>query len=185
MKTMARAGMLSLLWAASAGAADLYALREEVPETGSNIARPTVYWRVPIGKTYAELNSDEKRLVRDEYVSLAARDEPPYPRDGMTPILSEVARIQLRNFDSSMLHLAVRIDARGEPQGVAVLKSANRAIDQSVAYALMHTHYKPALCDGTPCAADYSFRYKFENPRTRNFIVEWNPVLWMVPLKRD
>jgi hypothetical protein len=185
MNAMARVGMLSVLWAASAGAADLYALREDVPETGSNIQKAAVYWRVPIDKRYEELSSGEKQLVRDEYVRLGARDEPPYPRDGMTPILADVARIQLRNLSTGPVHLAVRVDARGEPQGVAVLKSSDRAVDQAVAYTLMHTRYKPAMCDGAPCAADYSFRYTFENPHTRNFIVDWHPNLWMAPQKRD
>jgi hypothetical protein len=184
MSAMARVGMLSVLWVASAGAADLYALREEVPETGSNIAKATVYWQVPVNKRYEELSAGEQQLVRDEYVRLGTRDEPPYPRDGMTPILTDVARIQARNLGTGLLHLAVRVDARGEPQGVAVLKSPERAIDHAVAYALMNARYKPAMCDGAPCAGDYSFKYNFEH-HTRNFIVDWHPNLWIAPLKRD
>ena len=185
MGAMARVGMLSVLWAASAGAAEMYALREDVPETGSNIAKAAVYWRVPIDKRYEELSGGERELVRNEYARLGARDEPPYPRDGMKAILADVQRIQLRNLSTGPVHLAVRVDARGEPQGIAVLQSVDRAMDQAVAYSLMHTRYKPAMCDGAPCAGDYSFRYKFENPRTRNFIVDWNTAFWMVPLRRD
>ncbi len=183
MRTMARVGMLSVLWAASAGAAELYALREDIPETGSNIAKAVVYWNVPVDKRYEELTAGERERVRDEYVRLGARDEPPYPRDGMKPILSEVARIQARHFGTGLAHLAVRVDASGQPVGVAVLKSPDDTVTRAVAYALMNARYKPAKCDGAPCAGDYSFKYNFEN-RSRNFIVDWNPVLWMAP-KRD
>lgn len=176
-------GMLSVLWAASAGAAELYALREDIPETGSNIAKPAVYWNVPMDRRYDELTAAQQQLVRDAYVRLGARDEPPYPRDGMTPILAQVARIQARNLGTGLAHLAVRVDARGEPIGVAVLKSPDDTVSRAVAHALMGARYKPAMCDGAPCAGDYSFKYTFEN-RSRNFIVDWNPVLWMAP-KRD
>ena len=184
MRTMARVGMLSILWAASVGAADLYAIRD-VPETGSNIPKAAVSWPIPINKRYEDLNDDEQRFVRNDYVRLGARDEPPYPRDGVTPILGEVARIQAKGLGSGLLHLAVRVDARGEPQGVAVLRTPDNAIAHGVAYLLLHTRYKPAKCDGAPCAGDFSFKYNFESAHKRNFIVDWNPVLWMAPLKRD
>jgi hypothetical protein len=179
---MARAATLSLLWAASVGAADLYPVREDRPETGSSIMKATVHWPVPVGKTYAELTGEERGIVRSAYVQMGARDEPPYPRDGMAPILADVARIQAHNLGVGLLHLAVHVDARGEPQGVAVLASPGAAIDHAAAYALMHTHYKPALCDGAPCAGDFSFHYKLETPR--NFLVDWHPVFWMVPIPR-
>ena len=185
MNAMARVGMLAVLWAVSAGAADPYAVREDVPETGSNIAKAIVYWPIPVNKRYEELSSGERQIVRDEYVRLGARDEPAYPRDGMTPILRQVARIQSLNLGTGPLHLAVRVDAHGEPQGVAVLSSPDTALAHGVAFALMNARYKPAKCDGVPCAGDFSFRYKLASAHTRNFIVDWNPVLWMAPLKRD
>jgi hypothetical protein len=160
----------------------MYTVREEAPETGSNIIRATVRWPVPVNKTYAQLSSEEQKTVRDEYV-LGARDEPPYPQDGMGPLLNDVARIQTRNLGAGLLHLAVRVDARGEPQGVAVLASPTPAIDHAAAFALMHTRYKPALCDGVPCAGDFSFRYRLQTPR--NFLVDWHPVFWLVPQMRD
>ncbi len=185
MKKMALAGMLSLLWAASAFAADPYAVREDIPETGSNIQKSKVLWRVPVEKRYAELSSDEARIVREEYVTMGARDEPPYPRDGMTGILNEVARVQRANRGSGLLHLAVRVDARGEPLGTAVLATPDNAVAHGVALALMKERYKPALCEGAPCAGDYSFKYRLPQAYTHNFIADWHTSMWMVPLKRD
>ena len=62
MSKMARAGILCSCGQRPAGAADLYSVREAVPETGSNIAEaPPVHWPVPVNKTYAELSGDEQR----------------------------------------------------------------------------------------------------------------------------
>jgi hypothetical protein len=184
MRTMARvATLLSLLWTASAGAADVYAIRGEIPETGSNIPRAAITWPIPINKRYEDLTGEQQRMVRDDYVSLSARDEPPYPRDGMMPILGEVARIQAKGKGSGLLHLAVRVDSRGQPQDVAVLRSPDHAISQAVSYVLMRSAYKPAKCDGAPCASDFSFKYYLDPIRYHNPIVDdWNPIFWMIPL---
>jgi hypothetical protein len=80
MRTVARVGAaLSLSVAAMATAADNYAIREDGPMTGTNIVRAAVKWPVPINRRYEELTSEQKAIVRDEYVQLGARDEPPYP----------------------------------------------------------------------------------------------------------
>ena len=44
----------------------------------------------------------------------------------------------------------------------------------------MKTRYKPALCDGTPCAGDFSFRYDLRLATPHNFLADWHPVFWMV-----
>ncbi|HEY4998452.1 MAG TPA: hypothetical protein VII36_04880, partial [Usitatibacter sp.] len=132
--------------AAGAGAADLYAIREESPETGSSIQKSAVTWPVPINRRYGELTPEQRRMVREEYVKLAPGDEPAYPRDGMEAILGQLAKIQLRELESGLLHFAVRVDANGHPEGVAVLSSPSEAISKAVSYVLLDTAYKPATC---------------------------------------
>ena len=184
MSTMARAATLCVLWAASAGAADPYSVREAIPETGTNIARPAVYWPIPVSKSYEELTAAERRWVRDQYVRMGERDEPPYPRDGMAPILGEVALVQLHERGRGLVHLAVRVDARGEPLGVAVLKTPEPVLAKALSVTLMNTRYKPAMCDGTPCAGDFSFQYDLQLSRTHNFLADWHPIFWVIPLPR-
>jgi hypothetical protein len=186
MRTTARVGaVLSFSAAAAAGAADLYAIREDIPETGSNIPRAVVVWPVPINRRYEELTADQRRIVRDDYVRLASDDEPAYPRDGMEAILTQVARIQSNQMDTGRLHFAVKVDANGNPRGVAVLASPNAAIAQAVSYALMDTQYKPARCDGKACESEFSFKYRFEASRPRTYHGEWAPVMWMAPRRRE
>ena len=179
MRTMARvAAALSLSLAGAAVAADRYALREDMAPTGTNIVRAAVTWPVPINRTYDDLTSEQKNLVRGDYVQLGARDEPPYPLEGMTPILRDLAKVSAQDFDSGLLHLAVRVDANGHPLGVAVLASPNRNMEQAMGLALLDATYKPAKCDGKPCEGDFSFKYRFELERHHTARTYWNPAMW-------
>jgi hypothetical protein len=179
MRTMARVGAaLSLSMAAAAVAADRYAIREDGPMTGTNIVRAAVTWPVPINRRYEELTSEQREVVRDDYVTLGARDEPAYPLEGMTPILRELAKVAAQDLDSGLLHLAVRVDASGHPLGVAVLASPNRNMEQAMGLALLDATYKPAKCDGKPCDGDFSFKYRFELERHHTSRTYWNPVMW-------
>jgi hypothetical protein len=183
MRMMARVGAaLTLSVAGTAIAADIYAIREDFPETGSSILKAALVWPVPINRRYEELTAEQQRIVRDDYVKLGPADEPAYPSDGMASILADVAKIQTGEIDKGLLHLAVRVDAAGHPRGVALLNSPNNAISQAVSYSLMHATYKPAKCDGRPCDSDFSFKYRFKETRPHTSRGDWNPVMWIAPL---
>ena len=159
-------------------AADLYALRDDQPETGSNIYRTLLTWPVPIDARYEELDAQQKSIVRADYVTLAADDEPPYPAYGMSGVLKEVGNLRRAWVDGGTIHLAIRVDANGRPIGAAVLKAPDEKVARAVTFTLMHTRYKPAKCHGTPCEGDYSFRVDMVQRNPQQFIVDWNPVLW-------
>jgi hypothetical protein len=159
----------------------LYSVQEDVPETGSNISKRTVYWSFR-EKRYAELTSEERNIVRDDYLRMGARDEPPYPSEGMTSILLDLARIQRTNRGpgccTSRCASMRAASRRGWPS------SAHRPRHRhGVSYALMKTRYKPALCDGAPCAGDYSFKYKVQVGYSHNFIADWNTNLGWLKMK--
>ena len=180
MRTTARAAvLLSLLWASSALAEDVYAIRADNLQTGSSILRAAVKWPVRIDKTYAQLSADEQRRVRGDYVKMGARDEPAYPRDGMMPVLREVARIQPNTEHHGLMHLAVRVDANGQPHGIAVLANPDDPGTQAVSFVLMHTTYKPAICDGAPCASDYSFKYELQRSHSADVALNRPTQLWL------
>jgi len=162
----------------TASAADMYALRDEQPETGSNIYRTLLTWPVPIDARYEELNAQQKAIVRADYVTLSADDEPPYPAYGMTGVLKEIGNLRRAWVDGGTIHVAIRVDANGNPVGSAVLKAPDVKVAKAVIFPLMHTKYKPAKCHGVPCEADYSFRVSMMQRNPQQFIVDWNPVLW-------
>ena len=154
-------------------------LHEEVPETGSNIARVAMTWPVTIDSTYADLTPDERERVRADYVKLAADDEPAYPLYGMRPVLREMQAIRIGSSDDGKVALIVRVDASGRPRAFAVLSAPDIGVAKAFGFVLMHTAFKPATCGGRACDSDYVFRYDFAHRQTTNFVVvNWDARLW-------
>lgn len=169
----------ALLGSLGAIAKDQYALRADVPETGSNISRTALLWPVPVEATYDELSPAQKEVVRSDYVNLAPGDEPAYPAYGMVPVLRDIAKMRASYIpNTGVIHLGVRVDSRGHAQGVAVLATPDELLARAVAFTLMHATYKPAKCAGRPCDSDYSFRYDFQRSHRSNPIVGWAPMMW-------
>jgi hypothetical protein len=175
-------GIAAGLVACSLGAAakDQYVLKEDVPETGSNIFRAALNWPVPPDASYEELTAEQKQTVRSEYMKLGANDEPPYPMYGMTGVLRDVSKMRRSNIPvTGKIHFAVGVDAAGNPRGVAVLASPDTQLSKAVAFSLMHTKYKPAKCDGRPCDGEFSFYYDFDHNYPQNMMVtNWPVFMW-------
>lgn len=179
MGVVGRAGMVAgLVCAATLAWGKQDVLREDVPETGSNISRVAMTWPVTLNSTYSELAPDERALVRSDYVQLGANDEPPYPLYGMLPVLREMQTIRLATTDDGKVSLIVRVDAQGVPHGFAVLRAPDVGVAKAFGFVLMHTRFKPAMCAGQPCESDFAFRYDFSHRRPTNFVVNWNERLW-------
>jgi hypothetical protein len=185
---ISKAGMLAAaLCATGALAADPYVLRDEHSETGSNINRSMLAWPVPPEARYADLTPDQQRRVKADYVALGASDEPAYPAYGMAPVLREVLKLTRSTaVPEGLVHLAVRVDASGQPRALAVLSSPETGLTRAIGFLLMRTQFKPARCGGSPCDSDYAFSYRFERQSDRNFLVhDWHPVFWVAPLRTN
>lgn len=139
----------------------VYQLMEDQPQPGSNITRAIATARSPINKRYDELTPEELADVRSGYKSLGPNDEPPYPKEGLKPIMSDLARLEGAAKVSGAMKLVVRVDRHGQAQGVAVYKSPDADMVKAVAYVLMKADYKPAKCDGKACDGEYLFELQF------------------------
>ena len=130
MKGSTAAGSIAmLLFAVSAMAAERLVLREEMPETGTNLSRIALTWPVPIDARYGELSDSQKAIVRADYEKLGPRDEPAYPAQGMAPLLKDLARTRNSYLvQDGMIHIAVRVDSSGHPLGVGVLQAPNEVL---------------------------------------------------------
>jgi len=166
----------AIAFTATAAWADV--LYEDVPETGSNIPRVAMRWPVTISSTYAELSPGERAVVRGDYVSLGANDEPPYPLYGMKPVLLDMQAIRIGATDDGKITLVVRVDPAGKPRGFAILRAPDEGVAKVFGWVLMHSAFKPAMCAGQACEGDYVFRYDFAHRRPSNFVVDWNEQLW-------
>ena len=140
------------------GAAPTYSIKEEF---GSHIIRKAVQnIYVPPDKSYAELTPEEKQRIKSFYEPMTEEDEPPYPENGLRPILEAARKLQ-RGVDGAMF-LAVSVDASGKGTSVAVYQSPDEQLTRAMAGVLMFTRYKPAICHGVPCKMEYPFRFRFK-----------------------
>ena len=97
----------------------------------------------------------------EDYAGLGPGDEPPYPADGLAPVVRQVVHLEARaNIDGPM-ELIVDVDPGGEALDVAVYKTPDIAMAKAVSAVLMQTHFKPAKCAGHPCDGQYKFSFLF------------------------
>ena len=61
------------------------------PETGSRIRRPLVQMYIDAEKPYAQLTPEQRAKFRAHFAGLADADEPPYPEDGLRPVVDTLA----------------------------------------------------------------------------------------------
>ena len=123
------------------------------------VARST---HIPINKKYHELTPEEKLLISTFYESMLPGDEPPFPRDGMKPVLQALAEAQKRLLVSGTLYLLVDVDRTGKAQNITAHGSPSPAMTRVASYILLSTPFKPALCAGAHCAMQFPFMLEFK-----------------------
>ena len=139
-----------------------YAIKESGPRLGTNI-REKLAWstELPLNRRYHELTAHEKSILNAMYEQMRDGDEPPYPLDGMRPVVDMLTKAQAKLLVTGELSLLVDVDAAGAPVSVAASGSPSPEMTQFAASIFMLTRFKPALCQGQPCAMKYPFRMRF------------------------
>lgn len=134
---------------------DQHVLRHGETTLSSSIRRETAVWTLPFHKTYQELTSEEKARLRAAYTNLGDNDEPPYPLRGMRAIAEPLSEAQQTMLQRGRIFAVASIDANGDVQKVAFFEQPNEDTARVVGWILVRTKFKPALCNGAPCAMDY------------------------------
>jgi hypothetical protein len=117
---------------------------------------------LPYDRSYEQLSLEQKAALRAEYDSVGPKDEPPYPKYGLSDVADAVARMPRREPLEGEVILTVRVDERGVAQSVSIYKTPDAKLSNVVAATLTRTKFKPGLCEGRPCAMDYVFKYYFK-----------------------
>jgi hypothetical protein len=153
--------------AADTAAPEEYTIVQSAPSLGSKVKREIIKaGTIPINKRYADLTPEEKaRLLRD-YWQLKPGDEPPFPSDGLMPILRAVqlAYEKILLQAHGPLVLSVEIDEKGHPNGFVVRESPDPFITEATAVALMNQTYKPGTINGKPSVMRYAFHVELVGP---------------------
>ncbi len=151
----------------ASGADDLpgeeYAIRETVPQTGTRIKQKIVWGSsIPINRTYSQLTDEQKQQVHALYEQIAPGDEPPFPMDGLRPILLAIWKGHAVRAITGKLTLVADVDATGTVTKVEVLEDPDPVLSRYAASVLLLTRFKPALCNAVPCQMQYPLRFVLE-----------------------
>jgi len=163
----------SMTWLAAAGLAfacvaraqtsdERFGIREQRPATGSHILRDVAWSRtIPLNRRYDELTPEQKASLHAAYEHIEPGDEPPFPKDGLAPIVEALTKAQAKLLVKGSLRLIVHVEASGEASSVTAIGSPGAQMTKAAAAILMLTKYKPAMCSGQACAMDYPFEMGF------------------------
>ena len=139
-----------------------YAIKQDLPPTGSMIRRYEIQGSsLPINKRYHDLSAEDRDQLNRLYERIEPGDEPPFPAEGLKPIYEAVGKAQARLLVTGKLILVVTVDSTGEASAVRAIGSPSEEMTKFAASVLMLTKYKPALCGGTSCRMDYPFSFSF------------------------
>ena len=158
-------------WLALCAAALLAGCASEPPAPMRVIKRETTASRlpymavdgraiVPLNRSYAQLTPDEKALIRAWYQDMPAEDEPPFPRNGLYPVMNAVSEGQRRVLTAGDLFLMATVNGRGEVEEVKAFGDADPTLVDFVSRVVMQTPFKPAVCSGQPCRMDFPFNFR-------------------------
>lgn len=138
-----------------------FSIREPVARTGSNIRKDVVWYSsIPLNRTYAQLTAKEKAVVHSMYERIEEGDEPPFPLEGLRPILMAIWQGSSRRQVSGTLTLAATVDSQGTVTEVVAYDDPDPVFTKFAASVLMMTKFKPAICKGVPCRMQYPFSFK-------------------------
>jgi len=137
-------------------------INEPTSETGSFIKKDPVYGlKFPLNKTYEQLTPEQKADLHAMYDSLPGGDEPPFPLEGLKPVVGAIRKAQAQLKARGELYLAVTVGADGKVKQVADYSSINNPeMTKFAASILLMTKFKPAVCGGAPCVMQFPFNLK-------------------------
>ena len=139
-----------------------YGVKEDQPRTGSNIRRYAAGpFNIPINRRYEELTSAEKSLFNANYEQIKEGDEPPFPKDGLRPIVDALRVAQEKLRVRGKLHLIAKVDRLGDTIEVKTIGSPSEEMTKVAASILIFTKFKPAMCDGQVCIMDFPLFFSF------------------------
>ena len=113
----------------------------------------------PMKKKFDSLSPAERAALRALYDGMPEKDEPPFPKAGMAPIMSDVAELAGVAKVTGLVSIFVNVDAAGNATGVRIMKAPNIDVAKAISFILVQAKYKPAMCNGAACAMEFPFRF--------------------------
>ncbi len=159
--------LLSQLSLAADSSGAFYFYDRENASTGSSFGTKTdVSSRVPFDRAWAELSAEQRELVKSDYDGLALADEPPFPQSGLAPIFRLLVRGTLtKKVEEGTVQVVATVDREGVVQDLRFYKTPGKVTTSIVADALLKTHFKPGIKNGSAIATEYWFETEMRTGR--------------------
>ena len=167
------AAILATLFLQSAAFADQqpYVIKQTIASVGSSIKRPIIVTgMIPLDQKYSELTPEQKNLLKSVYEKMGDNDEPPFPARGLRPLYTGLgmAYEKLELAFRGPLTMYVAVDSQGVPGAMEIVESPDPQITQALANIMATQKFKPAVCNGSPCAMRYVFHAELVGPDEHN-----------------
>lgn len=159
-----------------------YGIKESSPPLGSHVRRDIIrVANVPINRSYEDLSAEQKKVLKSNYEAMPEADEPPFPSEGLLPIVKALAAKvdSLKIKPKGPITLYADIDSDGKVKTVAMSESPDPELTKIAAYTIMLQKFKPAKCHGTPCAMTFPFSAEFlsyEDKSSRDSLFDANVI---------
>jgi len=121
-------------------------------------------WGLPLpgDKAYAQLTPEQQRTLKSRYVEMGEGDEPPFPADGLGPLVAAISKAaEVAGGAPGKLEMEVFVNDAGTATKVEVIRTPDPRLVKPAATVAMLTRFKPALCKGRPCAMGFPVSIDF------------------------
>lgn len=110
---------------------------------------------IPFGSAWEELDPKQQAWVRSLYPGLKKDEIPPFPSRGLGMLFEEIRLAAQQLQMQGKVKFSVHVAANGSADSVQLDDSPNKAVGKRVTDIALATKFKPATCDGSPCAMDF------------------------------
>jgi hypothetical protein len=115
-------------------------------------------------KKYSDLSKEEQANWRAlQYEEMPEDDVPPYPADGLQPLLEAIVAKNISEEVKGLVVVHVEIGPDGTPRYADLLNSPSKKMGDYVLGVAMQTKYTPAKCKGVPCTMSFPLRVYIEH----------------------
>jgi hypothetical protein len=150
---------LCLIGTAPALAADApatYDLKEATAATGTLLKRSVIKGDVPFDKRYDQMTPEQRQRIKDRYEAMAPNDEPPFPADGLAPVMKGLLQAASAFHVDGPVEIETTIGPDGAARDVTFIRAPQNAqFKGTMTSLLMSTRYKPAICGGKACVMGF------------------------------
>ena len=147
--------------AASAQEFKTFSLRENLASAKAFQEVIATSSTIPLRKPYSLMNETETAAVRSLYIDMGHSDEPPFPKNGLEPLVRLLHQAQSKLLVAGDLYLIADVNAEGDVSAVTAYGSPSPEMTKFAASALVLEKFKPALCKSVPCSQKFPFALKF------------------------